>query len=136
VTQARVGFYGLAVIYLLGVVVQFFLAGLGAFGATTYDAHRGVGLALGLISLVLLVVAFVAKLPGSQLVLAVVLVVLNILQLFLGQVDVDEVAALHAVNALAIAFVAYELVHRSRHYLVSKMASPKPEAGTRSKSAA
>jgi hypothetical protein len=34
------------------------------------------------------------------------------------------VNALHLVNALAIAFVANVLVHRSRRYLASKMAVP------------
>jgi hypothetical protein len=44
--------------------------------------------------------------------------------MFLAQVDVEEVAALHVVNALAIVFVAYEIVQRSRRYLASKMAAP------------
>ena len=41
-------FYGLSGVYLLGVVVQFFLAGMGAFGATDYDAHRSLGFILGI----------------------------------------------------------------------------------------
>jgi hypothetical protein len=124
VSQARVVFYGLAVIYLLGVVVQFFLAGLGVFGTTSYDAHRALGFLLGLVAVVLLVLAFGAKLPRPLTGLALLLVLLNIVQVVLIQVDIEEVRALHLVNALAIGLVANMLVHRSRRYLASKLATP------------
>jgi hypothetical protein len=124
VTQARVLFFGLAVIYLAGVVVQFFLAGLGTFGATSFDAHQAFGLVLALLTLILLVLAVVGKVPRLLILLAVALLGLNVLQMFLAQVDVDEIAALHVVNALAIVFVAFEIVQRSRRYLASKMAAP------------
>ena len=123
-TQARVLFFGLAVIYLAGVVVQFFLAGLGTFGATSFDAHQAFGLVLALLTLILLVLAVVGKVPRLLILLAVALLGLNVLQMFLAQVDVEEVAALHVVNALAIVFVAFEIVQRSRRYLASKMAVP------------
>ena len=123
-SQARVAFYGFALIYLLGVVVQFFLAGLAVFGVRGYDAHTGLGYVLGLISLVLLALAIGAKLPRSVTALSTVLVALNAVQIVLIQIDVAEVNALHLVNALAIAFVANMLVHRSRRYLASKMAVP------------
>ena len=120
-TQARVLFFGLAVIYLAGVVVQFFLAGLGTFGATSFDAHQAFGLVLALLTLILLVLAAVGKVPRILILLAVALLGLNVLQMFLAQVDVEEVAALHVVNALAIVFVAFEIVQRSRRYLASMM---------------
>jgi Family of unknown function (DUF6220) len=124
VTQARVLFFGLAVIYIAGVVVQFFLAGLGTFGATTFDAHRAFGLVLAALTLVLLVLAVVGKVPRLLTGLCVVLLGLNVLQMFLAQVDVEEVAALHVVNALGIVFVAYEIVQRSRRYLASMLTAP------------
>lgn len=123
-SQARVAFYGFALIYMLGVVVQFFLAGLAVFGARSYDAHTGLGYVLGLISLVLLALAIGAKLPRSVTALSTVLVALNAVQIVLIEIDIAEVNALHLVNALAIAFVANMLVHRSRRYLASKMAVP------------
>ena len=116
-------FYGFAVIYMIGVVVQFFLAGLALFGSTSYDAHEGLGYVLGGISVVLLVIAVAAKLPRSLTGLSITLVVLNVVQIVLLRVDVEEINALHVVNALAIAFVANMLVHRSRRYLASKMAA-------------
>jgi mercuric ion transport protein len=129
VVQARVILFGLATIYLVGVVVQFFLAGLGTFGATTFDAHQAVGLGLGLVSLVMLVLAFVGKVPRSLTALTFTLFGLNVLQLILAQIDVAEIAALHVVNALAIVYVAHELVQRSRRFLAAQL-------GERSNSAA
>jgi hypothetical protein len=124
VAQSRVLFFGLSAIYLLGVVVQFFLAGLGAFLADPeYDAHRALGFILGIGSLVLLVFAIVGRVPRLVFLLAVLLVGLNVLQIVLANIDVDEIAALHAVNALVIAFVAYQLTQRSRRYLASKIAA-------------
>ena len=122
-TQSRVIFFGLASLYLGAVVVQFFLAGLGAFGATTYDAHTGLGFVVGIGSLVMLVVALVGRLPRTVFLLTVLLVGLNILQTVLANIDVEEIAALHPVNALAIVFVAVELAQRSRRYLAGKIAT-------------
>lgn len=116
-------FYGLSGVYLLGVVVQFFLAGMGAFGATDYEAHRSLGFILGIGSLALLAFAIVGRVPRLVLLLTVLLVGLNVLQIVLANVDVEEIAALHPVNALLLAFVAYELTRRSRRYLTEKIAA-------------
>ena len=122
-TQARVLFFGLAVLYLLGVVVQFFLAGLGVFGASSYDAHRALGYILGIGTIVMLAVAIVGRLPRTTFVITLVLVGLNVLQLVLVHIDVGEVKALHLVNAVVIVFVAHALMQRSRRYLASKIAA-------------
>jgi Family of unknown function (DUF6220) len=117
-------FYGLAIVYLLGVVVQFFLAGLALFSAESYDTHRWVGYVLGVIAVVLLALAIGSKMPRSVTALTTVLVALNAVQIILIQIDVDEIEALHVVNALAIAFVANMLLQRSRRYVASQMAAP------------
>jgi hypothetical protein len=117
-------YYGFAVVYLLGVVVQFFLAGLAVFGTTSYDIHRAVGFILGLVSVAMLVIAIGTKMPRSLSGLSIVLVGLNVVQIVVVQLDAGEIAALHVVNALAIAFVANMLVHRSRRYLAAKLATP------------
>jgi hypothetical protein len=116
-------FHGLAIVYLLGVVVQFFLAGLALFSADSYETHRWVGYVLGVISVVLLALAIGAKMPRSVTALTTVLVALNAVQIILVQVDIDEIKALHVVNALLIAFVANMLVHRSRRYLATRLAT-------------
>ena len=122
-SQGRVAFYGVALVYMLGVVIQFFLAGLAVFGVRSYDAPRGLGFVLGVISLVLLALAIGAKMPRSVTALSTVLVALNAFQIVLIQIDIAEVNALHLVNALAIAFVANMLVQRSRRYLAARLAT-------------
>jgi hypothetical protein len=122
-SQARVIYFGVAAIYLVGAVVQFFLAGLGVFGASSYDAHRAFGLILVLVTLVLLVLSIVGRMPRTTLILTVVLLGLNVLQMVLANTDVGEVAALHPVNGVVIVFLAYELTQRSRRYVASKMAA-------------
>jgi hypothetical protein len=121
VVQARVILFGLATIYLAGVIVQFFLAGLGTFGATTFDPHRAVGLGLGIVSLIMVVLAFVGKVPRSLVALTFTLFGLNVVQLVLAQIDIEEIAALHVVNALAVVYVAHELVQRSRRFLAAQI---------------
>ena len=122
-TQARVLYYGLAVVYLAGVVVQFFLAGLGSFGATDFDAHSVLGMILLAATVILLVLAVVGKLPRLMILLTLALVALNALQLVLARIDVEEIAALHVVNALAIAALAYELAQRARRYLTAMLSA-------------
>jgi hypothetical protein len=122
-SEARVIFYGLIVIYMLGVVVQFFLAGLALFGTGDYDTHRWLGYVLAVISVALLALAIGGKMPRSLTALTTVLVALNVVQIALLQVDIREVEALHVVNALAIALVANMLLHRSRRYLAGRIAT-------------
>jgi uncharacterized membrane protein len=122
-TQARVLFYGLTVLFLLGVVVQFFLAGLNVFGGSSIESHRVLGFILAAAALLLIILALVGRLPRKTVLLVVLLLGLTILQSVLVNVDIDEVGALHPVNALVIAFVAYGLMQRSRNYLASKMAA-------------
>jgi hypothetical protein len=122
VSQARILFFGLTAIYLLAVIVQFFLAGLGAFGGD-WDVHSGVGFVVALGSLLLLVVAAVARLPRRMFFVTLLLVALNALQIGLARIDVEELAALHPVNALVIFIVANSLMQRSRVYLASKIAA-------------
>jgi hypothetical protein len=121
--QARVVFFGLSAIYLLAVVVQFFLAGLGAFGATTFDAHEAVGYILAGGALLLLATSVVGRLPRRLFLVTLLLVVVNGIQIGLAQIDVEELAALHAVNALVVFIVAHTLMQRSRGYLASKIAA-------------
>jgi hypothetical protein len=55
----------LALLFLAGAVIQFFLAGLGVFGETSYDAHQVWGGVLTVIALVVLILAFVGRRASS-----------------------------------------------------------------------
>jgi hypothetical protein len=93
------------------------------FGSTDWDPHSGVGFVLTVSTLLLLVLAVVGRLPRRLILVTLLLVGLNALQLVLPHIDVSELAALHPVNAVAIVFVAYALMQRSRTYVTSKMAA-------------
>jgi Family of unknown function (DUF6220) len=120
VSQARILYFGLAALYLAAVIVQFFLAGLGTFGGD-FDPHSVLGFIIGIGSLALLVIGLIGRLPRLMLGLTVLLVGLNVLQFVLPNIDTDEIAALHPVNGVAIVFVAYVLVQRSRRFLEARI---------------
>ncbi len=114
-------FFLVAAAYLAVVVVQFFLAGLAVFGSTSFEAHRGLGFVLLAVSLVMVVLTFVAKLPKRMIVLTAVLLGLNVLQVILANIDdVPELAALHVVNAVAVFALAHLILRRSWRYLPSR----------------
>ena len=95
------------------IIVQFFLAGAGAFAATGYAAHRGLGWALLLAAGVELVVALAAvRLVRHSALLFVVVA----LQAGLGVLGSDTQAwfgAAHAVNALAVMAAAGTLARNA-----------------------
>lgn len=122
-------FFLVAAAYLAAVIVQFFLAGLAVFGSTSFEAHRGLGFVLLAGSLVLVVLAYVAKLPKRMIVLTAVLLGLNVLQLILANIDdVPELAALHVVNAIAVFALAHFILRRSWRYLPSRESASKTAA--------
>ncbi|MGH2894585.1 MAG: DUF6220 domain-containing protein [Solirubrobacteraceae bacterium] len=109
-------------LFLLGVAVQFFLAGLGVFGtarhpsrrladASTFDAHRAFGNVLVVVSLVIFATAVAAK---RQVRAAALLLVLMGLQAVWTQAGsgTPAVAAVHVLGAFAIAVVAFTM-HRT-----------------------
>ena len=113
---------GLAWVIVAVVIAQFFLAGLGIFGATGFGAHRGTGyLAIGL-ALVLVLLALAGWVGSLRIGLSALLLVLVIIQSLLPK-GPSLVAALHPVNALLILGVAVAL------------AQPGAVIGTRSRSA-
>ena len=101
-----------ATITLIGVGVQFLLAGAGAFGEG-FDLHVVFGRALGWWTLLLLVTVLVARAGRADIVIAVVLVVLAIVgqTLFaaLGREVSGWFGTLHVVNGVVIGGLAHRL---------------------------
>jgi Family of unknown function (DUF6220) len=99
---------GLAFFFLLVAIVAFFLAGLAAFGAESFDAHRGSGSLLLLLSLILLILAAIGR--REALTQSAVLFGLMVLQMVLAIAgeDVGVLGGLHPVNGLLILFVAHQ----------------------------
>ncbi|MCA1669945.1 MAG: DUF6220 domain-containing protein [Thermomicrobia bacterium] len=97
---------GLAWIILAAVGAQFFLVGLGLFGATNLGAHRLVGYLIIPASLLLLLLA--GRVDGGRIGQSAALFGLTVVQSFLPKAP-SLVAALHPVNAVVILFVALNL---------------------------
>jgi hypothetical protein len=103
---------GLAALTMALIATQFFLAGAGAFGATSFDAHTSVGSALVIVVLLALVVAALAR---RHAVHAAILLGVTILQLVLGSLGSDEpwIGAFHGLNALVVTGVGGTLARKA-----------------------
>jgi hypothetical protein len=112
----RLGFIGVAWLFLACVVVQVFLAGLGVFAGTqNFTLHREFGYLFGWLTLALLLLALVGRLGRRWIGLSALLLGLFAFQsVFVALREVmPDVAALHPVNALAIFGVALHVARRS-----------------------
>jgi Family of unknown function (DUF6220) len=114
---------GLGFFFLAVGIVAFFLAGLGAFGAESFEAHQGSGSLLVLLSLILLILAAVGR--REALTQSAVLFGLMLVQMGLGIAgeDVGILGGLHPVNGLIVLFVAHQA---ARGLPLSPAASPAP----------
>lgn len=96
-------------LFVVALVVQVFLAGLGVFeGPASFETHRTLGFTLELLPIVLFVAAILARLGRLQVGLAALEFGLFILQsVFVAARDSSPaVAALHPVNGFLILLVA------------------------------
>jgi small-conductance mechanosensitive channel len=99
-------------VFTLGVIVQFFLAGLGVFrvqdGASSsrfdhvFQPHRVLGNVLLIVALLVLVAALAGRLGRGQALLGLVLTLLVFLQSVLANAGPSGVRALHPVVAVLI----------------------------------
>lgn len=110
----------LALAWLLsgGIAAQVFLAGLNVFlQPVWWGAHIQLGHALGALLLALVLVGFAARVPGAMRWLGIGLVLLFGFQynarLVAGLLQLPELAALHAVNALVLFWGAITLARRA-----------------------
>jgi len=92
-------------LFVAGVVVQVFLAGLGVFDSPSmFQTHAAWGYLLELLPLILLALAVVGRLGRRQILSAAALLGMFFLQsVFVAvRADLPVVAALHPVNGFAI----------------------------------
>jgi hypothetical protein len=105
---ARQAHLVLSFLFVGGVVIQVFLAGLGVFdSASNFRTHANWGYLLEIIPLVLLALAALGRLGGRQIAYAAALFGMFLLQSVLVALrgDLPMVAALHPVNGFAILLV-------------------------------
>ena len=110
---AEIGYVVFAVLFVISVFVQFFLAGLGIFGAESFKAHKDFAGAFHLLAFLLLVLALLVRRNRIDLTLTIALFVLTTVQFSLPEANDGYVQAIHVVNALIIYTAAYHVMQRS-----------------------
>lgn len=110
---ARIGYVVVAWAFLACLIVQLFLVGLDLFEVTGEEVgiHREFAYIYGWLAPAMVLLAVGARLPRRTLLLTVALLVLFALQTYLPSLAerLPNVAALHAVNAMAVVWIAATL---------------------------
>jgi hypothetical protein len=101
-------------LFRIGVFVQVYLAGRGAFGASSYSAHKDFGDVLHLLTPIILILTLVNRVTRNRVdvIHALLLVVLFEVQFALGDLEHPSAGAFHPVNALLLLGVAVSLFWR------------------------
>jgi hypothetical protein len=105
-----------AVLFVVGLIAQVWLAGRGVFESPAmFDTHRNLGYTLSFFTIALLVLGLLGRMGRRPAILAVVIFLLFILQsvLVLMRDSTPAVAALHPVNGFLILFLAIVLARDS-----------------------
>ncbi len=116
---ARVTHRALCWLIMAGLVLQFYAAGLAAFGAADFTLHGIVGWSLILATILLMVFALLGGYRRGELLQSLVLLPLVILQPVLALVEVfrvsaPAVAAIHPVNGLLIFLLLTNVIRCAR----------------------
>src|SRR5262245_53565577 len=123
-------FAGLAILLMLVVVVQFYLAASGAFSTAPNDEsfrpHRALGYVIFILPVLMTIVGALGRLPGRLIGMAGLIAGLTVVQMVIAQIakafgDTDDsttagqlVFGLHAINGLAILAVVGMIVRTAR----------------------
>lgn len=96
-----------AIAWVIAIIVQVFLAGqaLASLGGSgDFSTHIGVGYMIGIVQLVVLILAAVARMPRRDIGIAAGILVLYIVQTLLPSFKSGSpvVAALHPLNAMIL----------------------------------
>ena len=97
-------YHWLALLIAVGIVVQVFLAGLGVFGAESFDAHEGLGWMIHTAAILLFILALIGPRTGRAIGISFGLLALMTVQIMLvgARDDTPWVAALHPTLALFV----------------------------------
>ena len=116
---ARIGYSLVAWLFAVAAIIQIYLAGQGVFAAGGFELHRNVGYGVGLLALILLVLAFAARMPLRVIGATALLFGLMILQsvLVFMRTDQPNIAALHPVNGFLIVLLAVWIAWKTLGYI-------------------
>src|SRR6478672_7121288 len=95
-------------VFIAGIFVQVYLAGRSAFGAASYQAHKDFGDILHFVPVVILILTLAGRSIRNRtdVILAILLLVLFEVQFALGDLKHPDAGAFHPVNALLLLGVA------------------------------
>ncbi|HEY8177788.1 MAG TPA: DUF6220 domain-containing protein [Candidatus Limnocylindria bacterium] len=109
-----------AVLFVVGIVVQIFLAGLGlpGLGGGGMQTHIDFGYTLSLAPIVPLILAWPARAGRRTIVMCAVLLVITFVQTLLpsaaaGRGDIPWIAALHPINAFIVLGLGIAVARRA-----------------------
>lgn len=127
---ARFSYFGLAWLFVLGIMTQVFFAGMGIFGGrSNWETHSGLGHFLGLFPLVMLAMVFVGGYTRAMKGLTGLLFMTYLLMadfvIFIRRPPF--VAAVHPVLAMILFATAVHLANKARGFLADS-ASTSPSA--------
>jgi hypothetical membrane protein len=110
-SAATAVYHWVALLIAAGAIVQFFLAGVGVFGADSFDAHESLGWMLHTASVIVLIAAIAGPRTRRAIVLSVVFVVVFTIQVMLpgARDDSPWIAAFHPLLALAVLGLAVHI---------------------------
>jgi len=94
--------FGLSIVIMIGLIVEFFFAGMGVFHAANFQLHQITGVLLLASSLLVLIFALIGRTGRKTIGWSALLFVLLFIQPLLLQIHQPFVQALHLVNGLAI----------------------------------
>jgi hypothetical protein len=104
-------YHWLALLIAIGIVVQVFLAGLGIFGAESFDAHKSFGFILHLLTILVFLLAIGGPRTGRTIGMGFGLAALVTIQILLvgARDDAPGLAAFHPVLALFALGLAFHI---------------------------
>jgi mercuric ion transport protein len=97
-------YHWLALLIAVCIVVQVFLAGLGIFGAESFEAHEGFGWMIHTAAILLFILALIGPRTGRAIGISFALLALMTVQIMLvgARDDTPWVAAFHPTLALFV----------------------------------
>jgi hypothetical protein len=104
-------YHWLALLIGIGIIVQVFLAGLGIFGAESFEAHKSFGFILHGLTILVFLLALAGPRTGRTIGMGFGLAALVTIQIALvgARDDAPGVAALHPVLALFALGLAFHI---------------------------
>jgi hypothetical protein len=122
----RVALAAVAALFVIGVVVQVFFAGMAVFGAGEWSTHIDFGYGVAGLPVIMLLLAWPAHSGRSLALLSLALLVVAQVQTSLPLLrdDLPVVAALHPVNALLVFGLGIVVARRSFDLASARSVAP------------